>query len=226
MNVASCSFCRGQGGCTLSLTRPHWGGVFDSARVVSFAKGRLVYRQGSVARGVCLLCQGSLKLTVTTENGGERITGLVTCGELFGLDALLSDPVRWTSAIAREDSQAILIEKVVFKKSIQQNSDLAWNVMLALNELLHRANYEKLMVSGARVRDRILHVLMDLADRLKKSQIAGKPRFLLLKQRELAELLGVPEETICRELRKVRAEQGAQRLAIGHRMPPRETRAS
>lgn len=210
MSLASCNFCRAQGGCALALTKTYWGELVQTARVVNFRKGAVIYRQGFPAEGIFLLSRGSVKLIATTEAGTERIIGFVTCGELFGLDGLLAQPVRCMSAVARENSQSAFVSSVAFKKALHLNPDLLWNVMLMLNDLLHRANHEKLTISGARVRDRIESVLLDLSQRLQQCQTASKPIFAELKQRELAELLGVPEETICRELRKMRGEQKSQ----------------
>jgi CRP/FNR family transcriptional regulator, cyclic AMP receptor protein len=182
--------------------------------MVAFRKGSLIYREGLPAEGVFLLCRGSVKLIATADSGVERITDFVTCGQLFGLDALLPDPIRCISAVARENSQGAFIPSTMFKKTLQLNPDLLWHVTLMLNELLHRANYEKLRISGGRVRDRIANVLCEVSERLKQSQAAGKPTFAKLKQRELAELLGVPEETICRELRKMRVEKTGQLVSI------------
>lgn len=206
MTLASCNFCRAQGGCTLALTSPFWGELINSAKLIGFRKGSLIYRKDFPAEGVFLLCGGSVKLTATSEAGTERIAGFVTCGELFGLDALLHQPFRCTSAIAREASQGAFISSMAFKHALHTNTELLWTVALMLNDLLHRANNEKLMISGAHVRERIKNVLSDLAQRLKQFESVGKPTFAALKQRELAELLGVPEETVCRELRRIRYE--------------------
>ncbi len=214
MRLPSCSFCRAERGCSLALTRPYWGDLLNSARLVNFRKESLVYSEGFPAEGIFLLCRGSIKFVATTITGTERIAGFATCGELFGLDALLPAPVRCISAVARENSQGAFITTAVFKKALQSNPDLLWNVTLMLNELVHRANYEKLTISGARVRDRIAGVLLEISERLKQNQTAGKPTFAKLKQRELAELLGVPEETICRELRKMRAEERSQAVPL------------
>jgi len=175
--------------------------LIKTARVVNCRTGAAIYRQGFPAEGIFLLCRGSVKLTAVSEAGTERILEFVTCGELFGLECLLPEPVRSMSAVARENCQGAFIDKTQFQKALESNLELLWNVTMMLNDMLHRSNQEKLAISGARVRERIEKVLDDLAQRLTHSEAAGKPTFAPLKQRELAELLGVPEETICRELR-------------------------
>jgi CRP-like cAMP-binding protein len=143
-------------------------------------------------------------LTTVSETGTERIAAFVICGELFGLDCLFPEPVRYLSAVARETSQAAFVSTAQFHKALHAKPDLLWNVSLMLNDMFHRANRDKLAISGSRVRERIESVLLDLAQRAKQFEVAGKPAFVRLTQRELAETLGVPEETVCRELRATR----------------------
>lgn len=204
MTLVSCQFCRAQGECSLALTPPHWGELVQTARVVNFRKGSVIYRQGFPAEGVFLLCRGSTKLTTVSETGTERIAAFVICGELFGLDCLFPEPVRYLSAVARENSQAAFVSTAQFHRALHAKPDLLWNVSLMLNDMFHRANRDKLAISGSRVRERIESVLLDLAQRAKQFEVAGKPAFVSLTQRELAETLGVPEETICREMRSMR----------------------
>jgi len=54
-------------------------------------------------------------------------------------------------------------------------------------------------------------VLLDLTEKAKDSAIAWKPAFATVTQRELGELLGVPEETICRELRAMEPSRKVSR---------------
>jgi CRP/FNR family transcriptional regulator, cyclic AMP receptor protein len=203
VSVTNCNFCRAQATCALGLTQPCWIALIETARVVNCRTGAAIYRQGFPAEGVFLLCRGSVKLTAVSEAGTERILEFVTCGELFGLECLLPEAVRSMSAVARENCQGAFINKAQFQKALKSNLDLLWNVTIMLNNMLHRSNQEKLAISGSRVRERMEKVLEDLAQRLTHSEAEGKPSFAPLKQRELAELLGVPEETICRELRSL-----------------------
>jgi CRP-like cAMP-binding protein len=106
--------------------------------------------------------------------------------------------------------------------------DLLWKFALMLNHMVLRAAQDKLAITGSRVQariesvllelagraklastgsrvhERIESVLLDLTEKAKESAIAWKPAFATLTQRELAELLGVPEETISRQLRAMR----------------------
>jgi CRP-like cAMP-binding protein len=186
----------------------------QSAKVVNFRKGVTIYRQGFPAEGIFLLCRGSIKLTTVSNAGMERIAAFVICGELFGLDCLLPERIRCFTAVARENSQGAFLSAVQFHQAVHANSGLLWNVSLMLNDMVHRANLDKLAISGLRVRERIESVLRDLAERAEQFAVAGKPLFMKPSQREMGEMLGVPEETISRELRAMRDANKAEVLDV------------
>jgi CRP-like cAMP-binding protein len=210
------------------MAEPFWGELVQTARTVNFRKGSTLYHQGFPAEGIFLLSQGSMKLTTVSEAGIERISAFVMCGELFGVDCLSAQPIRCQSAVARERSQTLFISTAQFHKALHTQPDLLWKFALMLNNMVLRAAQDKLAITGSRVHERIASVLLDLAartrlaitgspvherlesvvldvtEKAKDSPIAWKPAFAPVTQRELAELLGVPEETICREIRAMR----------------------
>lgn len=203
--LVRCHFCCAGPTCPLALTNAFWGDLTQKATIVTFLKGRTIFREGFPAEGAFLLCGGSAKLTTISKGGMQRILDFIACGEMFGLDCLLRDQLRHTAAVAREDCQAAYFKKDDLCELLRSQPELHCQVMLKLNELAYRGYQEKLAVSGARVRDRIEHVLQDLAIRQKERKITGRAPMATFKQRELAELLGVPEETISRELRNLRS---------------------
>jgi CRP-like cAMP-binding protein len=225
VNVVSCQFCLAQGNCSLALTQPHWGELVQSAKIVNFRKGTTIYRQGFTAEGIFLLCRGSIKLTTIDNAGAERIAAFVICGELFGMDCLFQECVRCFTAVARENSQGAFLSTLQFHKALHAKPELLWNVSLMLNDMFHRASLDKLAISGLRVRERIESVLRDLAERAKQFVVVGKPTFAKLSQREMAGMLGVPEETISRELRAMRDARKAEVLDVRKHMFKRQSPA-
>ncbi len=179
-----------------------WNSFKDKGRVLKFRPGETVYHDGLLAGGIFLLLRGSVKLTTVTDSGTARIIELVTAGELFGLDSLAVRPTRVSTAVARENSETAFLATPDFRKLLHERHDLLWRLSLMVNEMLHRSYRHQLSISGLRVRERIQSVLIDLSGRLSGLD-TQKPGFARLKQRELAEIIGVPEETVCREMREL-----------------------
>ena len=188
----------------LSPDWPGWKSLKDKGRVLKFRPGETVYHDGLLAGGIFLVLKGSIKLTIVTNSGTARIIELVTAGELFGLDSLAVPPTHVSTAVARENSETVFVATADFRKLLHEHQDLLWRLSLMVNEMLHRSYRHQLSISGLRVRERIESVLLDLSNRLTRLGTAQKPGFAKLKQRELAEMIGVPEETVCRGMRELK----------------------
>lgn len=201
MNLVNCTSCKTANFCFLALINTDLRDLARKIRVFEFRHNQSIYRQGFPADGLFFVAQGSVRLTAITESGHERILDLVSCGELFGLDALLPERIRYESAEARESSTTVFLHASDFRDTMLSSPDLQWRVIVMLVEMLHRGNLAKLAISGDRVRERLQNFLGDLSCRMRQLKAETKPGFARLKQRELAGALGVPEETVSRELR-------------------------
>ena len=183
---------------------PGWKSLKDKGRILKFRPGETVYHDGLLAGGIFLILRGSVKLTIVTDSGTARIIEILTAGELFGLDSLAIQPTRVSTAVARENSETVFLATADFRKLLHERPDLLWTLSLMVNEMLHRSYRLQLSISGLRVRERIENILIDLSGRLSRLDTAQVPGFARLKQRELAEIIGVPEETVCRNVRDLR----------------------
>jgi CRP-like cAMP-binding protein len=149
---------------------------------------------------------GSIKLVPPPGDGEPRLVDLVWPGEVFGLDCLLEPRRRRWSAVAREDSTVCHLAVQDLYRAWRSKQEALWSVLVMVDGGLHRALEEKLAVSGDRIRNRILHLLESIERRRKASGPSRNPT-----QIELAELLGVSPEAICRALgEKQRAAHDAR----------------
>ena len=212
MNLVNCSCCRTASACSLALINTNRRDLLRNIRVFAFRQNQSIYQQGFPADGVFFVSHGSVRLTAVTESGHARILDLVSCGELFGLDALMPERIRYQSAEAREASQTAFLRASDFRAIVLASPDLQWRMMIMLIEMLHRGNLAKLAISGDRVRERLQNLLADLSCRMRQLKAETKPGFARLKQRELAGVLGIPEETVSRELRLLDEDLKAELL--------------
>jgi CRP-like cAMP-binding protein len=119
-------------------------------------------------------------------------------GQPFGLDCLLGDGRRGSSAVARQDSLAYYIPSREFKETLCNHVHLFWRAFLLLTGTLNRLSRDRLLLSGCRVHEKIENLTRLCAE---------QPGAASLTPMELAAWLGISEETVCRELR---AHKGAQ----------------
>jgi len=149
--------------------------------------------KSTLADDVYILCDGCVKLLAGGEGAKSRIAALVRPGEWFGLDALLPDPRRSFTAVARQTSAVCYVERGHFCEVMQTDASLSWQLTTMLNRLLHDAQESNVLLSGQRLDVRLLNALQ-----------LCKARSIALKQVEIARLLGVSTEAINRELRSAR----------------------
>jgi CRP-like cAMP-binding protein len=162
-----------------------------------------IFWQGQQSDAVFLVCEGSVKLVSYDELGTERIARFVWPGEFFGLDSVLQQIERPFGAITREPSQIARIEFDYFRRLIVSDPSFFCNVLDYVCRIFVSTTVEKIDISGDRIRRRLQRVLADLQRTTKLRQTVSKANPCDVTQHELAQLLGVAEETISRELKKL-----------------------
>lgn len=207
ISFSNCIFC--------APNRQELLGILATQKPLSFKKNSAVYCEGFPAEGVFILCRGSVKLISTTSVGVQRIAGLVKAGELFGLDALLPPHVRLFTAVARGSCVGFFIERKRFCHIVRSKADLLWRFAMALNRALHDSERIKLAISGDRVRKRLYNALLFLSESQVSLTRNKDPRSVAMRQTELSELLGIPAETVNRELRNM-SDKGVVTNKLGN----------
>ena len=171
--------------------------VNGAAQVVSFTQGEALFMQGQASSSLYSLTEGTVKICTHTPNGRELIVGLsVPGGLLLGLQSLNEDRYAY-SAIASTDVVACRINHRTLLDWVQQDGDIAMRLIRSVNaQLAHsRALMEVLehKCAAAKIASFIL-LMTPKSDH-------GSGRFSLpLSRVELASLLGLSEETVCRQM--------------------------
>ena len=183
-------------------------------RLVELKRGGIVYCEGFPAESVHVVCRGSVSLASVDETGTERITRVIRSGELFGLDTFLPQATRFFMAVAREECEICFMLRRDFERLIRQDNDRLWKLVCTLNLLHHESEKEKLDISGHTVAIRLVRLISKLAPKLRNPTINSDCSDLNLTQKELAQILGVPQETVSRELKRLR-DKKASKLTQG-----------
>jgi CRP-like cAMP-binding protein len=150
-----------------------------------------IYSVEDPADRIYILCSGVVKLVESNSGGSNRIMAFVLPGQIFGFDALVSGREHMRTAIAREGSLVVQIERSAFASALRKSPALLWRFTGMLNFLLGNSLERQLASSGGRVRRRITATLLGCDGQLQLSQV------------ELSELLGIPTETINREIARL-----------------------
>ena len=215
---ARCSFCWNEANCVLRCRTEQ---ASLSVKQLDFNKEGIVYSVGMPAAAVFGVKTGSVRLTLGDQRGGSRIVRFAKGGDFLGFDALLPRAVYTFTATAREASTICFVTRQVFELLLTDNSQVGRTIVLALTRLLQDSETEKTEISGLRVPDRLAKVILRFPARTARrtsgdAVMDRTPPMAEVRQWEIAQFLGVSEETVSRELRKFRIGRSASGPAQAH----------
>jgi len=177
----------------------------DSVQYVEFDHDEVLFMQGQPSTCLYAVTDGMVKICTHSADGREQIVGLSSPDQLLvGLQSIESDRYAY-SAIAATKVQACKINHRILLSCIRDKSDLGLRLIHAVNaQLAHsRALMEVLGHKCAAGKIAAFILLM------KPKSVDRKGRFALPFSRlEMASLLGLSEETVCRLMADMK-RQGA-----------------
>jgi CRP/FNR family transcriptional regulator len=175
--------------------------ITDAVKQVHFAKGEVLFDQGQPSSSLFSLESGIVKISCNTSDGREQIVGMSTPGKLLvGLQSINDEHYEYT-AIAETDVSACKIRHRALIQAAQNQGDIALRLISAINaQLAHSRLLMKVMgrkCASAKIASFIQLII--------PSSTHGHKRFLLpFSRSEIADLLGLSEETVCRQMAKLK----------------------
>jgi len=167
---------------------------------------------GMPADVVFFLKSGSVRLVVSNALASERVSRFLWPGEIFGFESVLPQGVYRFTAVAREASQVCFVNRQSFEILVRQDESRLWALVLFLCRREQECETEKLEISSPRVRGRLQYALASFRE-LRGDNPTGQGLLAHIKQWEIAQFLGVSQEAVSREFRRLRARGG------GHGLP-------
>lgn len=171
-----------------------------------YNKRGVIFLEGAPCPGFYVVKSGRVKLVRTSRDGKEQIIKILQPGEILGMEVFYDGKRYANTAVAMEDSELCFIEKGVFFRILGEYPTISRKIIIALSKELNDA-YEKIGHMGLKTaREKLAHLLHTLAkDYGVKDN--GKVRLNLnLSRLEIAELLGITQETSIRLLKAFKEE--------------------
>jgi CRP/FNR family transcriptional regulator, anaerobic regulatory protein len=175
--------------------------ITDAVKQVRFAKGEVLFALGQPSSSVYSLGSGIVKIFSTTADGGEQIVGMSTPGKLLvGLQSISDEHYEYT-AVAETDVTACKIRHRALLQAVQDHGDVAMRLISSINaQLAHSRSLMRVMsrkCAAAKIASFIQLIAL--------SSTHEHRRFALPFSRgEIADLLGLSEETVCRQMAKLK----------------------
>ncbi|MBT8103957.1 MAG: Crp/Fnr family transcriptional regulator [Gammaproteobacteria bacterium] len=177
--------------------------VTDAVKQVKFLAGDVLFAQGQPSSSLFSISSGMVKITSNTKDGREQIVGLSTPGKLLvGLQSIDHDRYEY-SAIAASDGEACKIRHRALLKAISDRAELAVRLISALNAQLAHSRSLMEVMGHKNAAAKIASFILLVAPKPEQ----GNGRFTLpFSRNDIAGLLGLSEETVCRQMAGMKRE--------------------
>lgn len=169
------------------------------------AAGQAIVREGDPLRCLYLVRSGALKSVALSEDGRQQVLGFHLPGELVGVDATCCRTHRCeVRALVRSRVCVLPYERL--QKAMRDSAKLQSQVM----RLIGREtvlDHEHLMAMGAReAHARVAMALRSLSERRRRARQDADDLQLPMSREELANFLGLAEETVSRSFTRLQRE--------------------
>lgn len=173
-------------------------GRFSSVRQLE--PNQTLFWQGDSVGHVFLVLDGALKLTRHDRKNRWKIARIAGAPDLVALHCLFAENGYTTTAVATQYSSVLAINAERLVWHIKERPQLAWRVALYLSREVEClvGEVEQLAMSSAS--ERLAAYLLRLHDEPEQANGERVPR----RRADLASLLSLSTETLCREISKFR----------------------
>jgi CRP-like cAMP-binding protein len=169
------------------------------SRTVAYPAGTAVFRKGEDGHGLLAVLNGTVKISILSEEGKEIVLNLIGVNEVFGEIALLDGLPRTADASALTDCELLVLDRRDFIPILSEEPAIALKLLEVLSGRLRRTSRQVEDISFIEVRVRLARALLRLAEVQGTAQ-SVEPR-IAITQRELGQMIGLSRESTNRHLR-------------------------
>lgn len=177
------------------------------SQIKSYDRNSLVYLPDDQSDSVLLVASGRVRIYHITSEGKEALLAFIDPGELFGEMTVIGQQEREEFAETMEKSQIIKIPRPAIEELMQEQPGLTMGLtrMIGLRRQTFERRLKSLMFQSNR--ERLIHLLLELAERYGVAHAEGIALRLKLSHQEMANLIGSTRETVTVVLGELQLEK-------------------
>jgi CRP/FNR family cyclic AMP-dependent transcriptional regulator len=176
--------------------------VGEGKTVSKYRKGQIVFSQGEAADAVFYIQQGTVKLTVVSDQGKEAVVAMLGPGHFFGEGCLNGHPLRVATTSAVDECVITRLEKATMMATLHNEmefSELFISHLLTRNGRIEEDLVDQLFNSSEKRLARLLLLLANFGKEGRPEPIVGK-----FSQETLAEMIGTTRARVSFFMNKFR----------------------
>src|ERR1019366_370256 len=171
-----------------------------------FSAGELLFSEGEPCNGLYIIAKGKVRIFKTSIGGREQVLAVNNPGESVAELPVFDGGPYPASAVAIEDTEMAFISRRDFHARCMEPPEIALKVIGVAGMRLRRLVGIVEELSFTTIRQRLVSVLIKLAQTEGKSTARGIELQLPASHQELANQLGTVRELISRNLMRLQAE--------------------
>ncbi len=171
-----------------------------------FERNSLIYLPTDHGNSMLLLVSGRVKLYHITSDGKQALLALIEPGEVFGELAVFEGGQHEEFAETMEASTVVLVPGAEIQRLMEEHPQVSLGVTKLMG--LRRRRIERRLKSllFRSNRERLVHLLLELAEKYGRHTPEGVHIGIKLSHQELASVIGSTRETVTVLLGELRAE--------------------
>jgi len=187
--------------------------LLSDFRLRRFATDSYIFREGDPGDHLHLVARGEVKISRTTEAGGEVVFAVLGAGDVFGeLAVLQENAMRSADAQALVETECFVLHRRALVAFLVAHPAVMWRVITVLSDYIRRKDEAFSDLAFNDIPGRVARKLLELASA--RGERPGGVVTVPLSQRTLAGLVGASRENVNRALSRF-AALGAIKLERG-----------
>lgn len=164
------------------------------AHVKHVPRRTYLFYQDDAGDAAYVVRTGEIAILLTTSDGRELVINEIHPGECFGELALLTNEPRSASALARKDSDIVILPRAEFLAELERQPKLMRHVLEVTAQRLRASTERERALAFLDAPARLAHILLEL------DHAASDKGYITLSQDELAQHVGVARQTTAKIL--------------------------
>ena len=169
-----------------------------ASKFLRVEKAKIIFLQADPSEFAYIVRQGNISIVLSSADGRDMVINEMRPGDIFGELGILTKQPRSTSAIARANSEVLVIPEVSFLCVVDSEPQLARRILEVTAERLQRSGEREGALAFMDAQARLARLLLELD---KQEQEAG---YITISQDELAHRTGLIRQTVAKALGKWR----------------------
>lgn len=188
------------------LSEGELGFLLERVAAKTYAAGEMVFSEGEPCAGLFVVESGSVRIFKSSPGGREQVLSIEGPGGSIAELPVFDGGNYPASASALGDTEVLFISRKDFQNFCREHPDVGLKVIAVVGSRLRRLVEIIEELSFTTVRQRLIAVILRLAEQSGKPSKEGMALQMPMSHQELAAELGTVRELVSRNLSRLQAE--------------------